>query len=79
MIYNSRKYPPSLFAVKSIISMSDKGCLVLYTKNKIKYMGKLSGYNLNGMSLINTNWRFAETIECVSINDITHISKNIID
>jgi hypothetical protein len=79
MIYNSRKYPPSLFVVKSDISMSDKGFLVLYSKNKLRYIGKLSGYNIKGMTIINTNWRFAETIEYVSMNDITHISKNIID
>ena len=79
MIYNSRKYPTSLFIQKSSIFIPQKGCIVLYMKNKIKYMGKVSGYCLKGMAVINTNWIFAETLECVSIDEITHISKNSIE
>lgn len=79
MIYNSKKYPPSLFVINPNITICDKGCIVLYTKNKIKYMGKLTGYSLKGFTLINTNWLFAETIESISTNQITHISKYKLD
>ncbi len=79
MIYNSRKYPPSLFVINPYTNISNKGFLVIYTKNKIKHMGKLTGYSLKGVSIINTNWLFAETIECIPNNEITHISKYKLD
>ena len=78
MIYNSRKYPTSLFIQKSN-DIFHKGYLIIYKKNNAIYVAKIAGYMLNGSLLINTNWEFAETIELISTNQITHISKNSIE
>ena len=77
MIYNSRKYPKSLFIEKSsnlINKMMLRGCLVIYKKNMVQYIGKFSGSKLKNSILINTNWEFAETIEPIEIDDIKYIS-----
>ena len=77
MIYNSRKYPKSLFIEKSSNlknNIMSRGCLVIYKKNMVQYIGKFSGSKLKNSLLINTNWEFAETIEPIEIDDIKYIS-----
>ena len=77
MIYNSRKYPKSLFIEKSSTltnNIMSRGCLVIYKKNMVQYIGKFSGCKLKNSLLINTNWEFAETIELIEMDDIKYIS-----
>ena len=74
MIYNSRKYPLSLFIEKKNNKFK-KGQYLIYKINKCLYMGKVFSNHLNGVIVVNTHWEFAETIENISIEQVIYISK----
>jgi len=77
MIYNSKKYPLSLFLKKNNTNVFHKGHYVIYKINKCFYIGKVCCHQLNGGILINTNWQFAETKKFISNEQVLYISKII--